>query len=233
MIAIENVRLMNETKEALEQQTATAEILRVISSSPTDVQPVFDAIAERAMALCGANLGTATRVDGETLHLVSYRGTTAHGEATMRAAFPRRISRGSSNGRAILERAPAQIPDVRIDPEYELREGAEQSGWCSVMSVPMLHEGRAVGSIGVARKDPGEFPAKSVALLETFARQAVLAIENVRLFNETREALERQTATAEILRVISALVDGCRSRCSTRSCGAARGHVRRSDGTRS
>ncbi|MGZ8260802.1 MAG: GAF domain-containing protein, partial [Caldimonas sp.] len=203
VIAIENVRLINETKEALEQQTATAEILRVISSSPSDVQPVFDAITERAMVLCGGTMGAATRFDGELLHMVSYRGTSAQAEVTMRAAFPMRVSRGSSNGRAILARVPVRIADVRLDPEYQLRDAAELSGWTSSLSVPLLLEGRAVGAISVQRPEPGLFPEKSIELLETFARQAVLAIENVRLFNETREALERQTATAEILRVIS------------------------------
>ena len=203
VIAIENVRLMNETKEALEQQTATAEILRVISSSPTDVQPVFDAIAERAMVLCGGSMGAATRFDGELLHLVSYRGTAAQGEAAMRAEFPMQISRGSANGRAVLDRAPVQITDVRSDAEYELKEGAERSGWTSCLSVPLLHDGRAIGAIATARPEPGLFPEKSIVLLETFARQAVLAIENVRLFNETKESLERQTTTAEILKVIA------------------------------
>jgi two-component system, NtrC family, sensor kinase len=200
-IAVDNVRLFDETKEALEQRTATAEILRVISESPTDVQPVFDAIAERAMALCGGSMGAATRFDGELLHLVSYRGTSARGDA--RAAFPTPISRGSANGRAILDRAPVQIPDVRSDPEYQLKEGADLAGWISCLSVPLLHEGRAIGAIAAARPEPGPFPEKSIALLETFARQAVLAIENVRLFKETQEALEQQIATSEILRVIS------------------------------
>ena len=203
VIAIENVRLFNETKEALEQQTATAEILRVISSSPTDVQPVFDAIAERAMVLCGGSMGAATRFDGELLHLVSYRGTSARGEAAMRAAFPMPVNRSSANGRSILDRAPVQIVDVRSDPEYLLKDAADLSDWTSCLSVPLLHEGRAIGALAAARPEPGPFPEKSIALLETFARQAVLAIENVRLFNETREALEQQTATAEVLRVIS------------------------------
>ncbi|HEY2190609.1 MAG TPA: GAF domain-containing protein, partial [Caldimonas sp.] len=202
VIAIENVRLINETREALEQQTATAEVLRVMSSSPTDVQPVFDAIAERAMALCGGSMGAASRVDGGLVHLVSYRGTSVWGEATLRAAFPMPIDRGSAQGRAIVERGPAQIEDVLLDPEYRLQKGAE-TGWRSTLAVPLRHDGLAIGAIAVGRPEPGRFPAKSIALLETFARQAVLAIENVRLFNETREALEQQTATAEILRVIS------------------------------
>ena len=207
VIAIENVRLFNETKDALEQQTATAEVLRVISSSPGDVQPVFDAIAERAMALCGGNQGAALRVEAELLDLVSYRGSTNEGEAIMRAAFPRPIDRGSVSGRAILDRAPVQIADVVCDAEFALREAAERSQWRSTLAVPLLSEEHAVGAIAITRASPGAFPAKSIALLETFARQAVLAIQNVRLFNETKEALEQQTATAEVLGVISSSVE--------------------------
>ena len=206
VIAVENVRLFNETKEALEQQTATADVLRVISSSPDDLQPVFDAITERAMALCGATMGAASRVDGELVRLVSYRGMSRDGEEVTRAAFPMPIDRGSVTGRAIFERAPVQVEDVLTDPEFRLGEAARRSGWRAALAVPLLHDGRAVGAIAVTRAVPTRFPAKSVALLETFARQAVLAIENVRLFNETKEALERQTATAEILRVISGSV---------------------------
>ena len=237
VIAIENVRLFNETKEALEQQTATAEILRVISESPTDVQPVFDAIAERAMALCGGSMGAATRVDGELLDLVSYRGTSARGEAAMRAAFPMPISRGSANGRSILDRAPAQIADVRLDADYQLKEGADFSAWTSCLSVPLLHEGRAIGALAAARPEPGPFPEKSIALLETFARQAVIAIENVRLFNETKEALAHQTATAEVLRVISRSqtdvqpVFGAIAAAALRLCEATSANVVTFDGT--
>jgi GAF domain-containing protein/DNA-binding response OmpR family regulator len=203
VIAIQNARLFNETKEALEQQTSTAAILGVMSSSPTDAQPVFEAIAERARALCGATIGTATRFDGELLHMVGYHGTTPEAEASMRAAFPMKLGRGSSNARAIMERAPVQIPDVHVDADYELNEQARQAGFRSVLSVPLLREGRPIGTVGVAREQPGTFPAKSVALLQTFASQAVIAIENARLFRETQEALERQTATAEILKVIA------------------------------
>ena len=203
VIAIENVRLFNETKEALEQQTATAEILRVISSSPTDVQPVFDAIAERAMVLCGGSMGAATRFDGETSSPRELPGHVGAGEAAMRAAFPMPVNRGSANGRSILDRAPVQIVDVRSDPEYLLKDACRTLGLDLVSLGAAAARGPRHRRARAARPEPGPFPEKSIALLETFARQAVLAIENVRLFNETKEALERQTATAEVLRVIS------------------------------
>ena len=203
VIAIQNVRLFNETKEALEQQTATAEILRVISGSPTDVQPVFDAIAERARLLCGARVGATTRFDGELLHLVGYHGASPEGEAAMRAAFPMKPGRGSINARTILAKAPVQIADVDLDPEYQVTQAARQSGFRSGLAVPMLFEGNVIGAIFVGRAEPGAFPEKLIALLQTFADQAVIAIQNARLFNETQQALERQTGTAEILKVIA------------------------------
>jgi two-component system, NtrC family, sensor kinase len=189
VIAIENVRLFNETKEALEQQTATSEILRVISGSPTDVQPVFDAIAERARVLCGALVGATTRFDGELLHLVGYHGASPEGEAAMRAAFPMKPGRGSINARTILAKAPVEIADVNLDPEYQVTEAAQRSGFRSGVGVPMLFEGKAIGAIFVGRAEPGAIPKKLIALLQTFADQAVIAVQNARLFNETKEAL--------------------------------------------
>jgi GAF domain-containing protein/CheY-like chemotaxis protein len=206
VIAIENVRLMNETKEALERQTATAEILRVISSSPTDVRPVFDAIAERARVLCGASLGATTRFDGELLHMIGYHGVSAEAEATMRAAFPMKLSRGSINARAIMTKAPIQIPDVRLDAEYGMKAAAEAGAWRSSVAVPMLLHEDVIGAIAVCRPDPGLFPDKLVSLLQTFADQAVIAIQNARLFNETQEALQQQKASAEVLAVIGSSV---------------------------
>ncbi len=203
-IAIQNARLFNETQEALERQTATAEILRVISNSPTDATPVFDAIAEHARVLCGALMGFTTRFDGELLHVIGYHGTSAQAEAAMRAAFPVKPSPGTLNGRCILERVPVQIPDLQLDPAYQVKNVVQAGGWRSGLAIPMIQGSKAIGVIGVGRAEPGEFPQKMVTLLQTFADQAVIAIENVRLFNETQEALEQQTATAEVLRVISA-----------------------------
>jgi GAF domain-containing protein/HAMP domain-containing protein/anti-sigma regulatory factor (Ser/Thr protein kinase) len=201
VIAIQNARLFNETKEALEQQTATAEVLKVISSSPTDVQPVFDAIAERAMALCGARIGGVARYDGELVDLVAFHAPK--GLEAMRARFPMKPGRGAITARAILEKGPVQIPDILADPDYALKEESLAAGYRANLAVPMMRDGQVIGSIGVCREEPGPFAPKLVKLLQTFADQAVIAIENVRLFNETKEALEQQTATADILRVIS------------------------------
>ncbi|MEO8123831.1 MAG: GAF domain-containing protein, partial [Burkholderiales bacterium] len=203
VIAIQNARLFDDTRKALERQTATAEILRVISGSPTDVTPVFDAIAERARVLCGASLGYTTRFDGERLHLVGYHGVSAEAEAVMREMFPRKPDRGSINGRCLLARAPVCISDVELDPEYQLAAQAKAADFRSMLAVPMLQGGRPIGVVGVARKNPGPFADELMGLLQTFADQAAIAIENVRLFNETQEALAHQTATADILRVIS------------------------------
>ena len=207
VIAIQNARLFRETNEALERQTATAEILAVISESPTDVQPVFQAIAERARALCRADVGASTRLDGDTVHLAGVSGQSAQSEDLMRSIFPTPLETAPPNiRRALIEQATVQIADVRLEPGYAQADHAQRIGFLSIMSVPLLLKGRAIGTIGVARRQPGRFADGAVALLQTFARQAVIAIENVRLFNETQQALERQTASAEVLQVVSSSV---------------------------
>ncbi|HKQ26311.1 MAG TPA: GAF domain-containing protein [Burkholderiales bacterium] len=205
-IAIQNARMFNETKEALEHQTAMADILKVISESPTDVLPVFDAIAERARALCGADAGGTTRFDGELLHLVGLHGFFPDGEAKIRIAFPRKADHGTMHGRCVITKAPVQIVDVEKEPNLALREANQSGGLGSMLAVPLLHGREVLGAMSIGRRAPGEFSPKVVSLLQTFADQAVIAIENVRLFNETKEALEQQTATAEVLEVISASV---------------------------
>jgi len=188
VIAIQNARLFNETNEALSHQTATAEVLKVISESPTDVQPVFDAIAERAKTLCGAFTGTVTQFDGELVHLRAFTGTSPNVAEQMRSVYPIKIGRGAASTRAILERKPIQIPDVLEDHEYAISDAARAAGFRSILAVPMIREDQVIGSIVVTRQEVGAFPEKLVTLLQTFADQAVIAIQNVRLFNETKQA---------------------------------------------
>jgi GAF domain-containing protein len=188
--------------EALEQQTATAEILRVISASPSDVQPVFDTIVRSAVRLCDGLYSYVCRFDGELIQLGAHRNYTPDGLRTMQEMYPMRPSRQHLSGRTILTRAVVHVEDVLNDPEYP-QHLARAGGWRSMLGVPLLREGSPIGMIGVIRGQPGPFSDKQIELLQTFADQAVIAIENVRLFNETREALERQTATSDILRVIS------------------------------
>jgi GAF domain-containing protein len=207
VIAIENVRLFNETKEALERQTATAEILKVISSSPTDLQPVFDAILEKATGLCDANLGALGRYDGERYEHLAHRGASPEFQAYLFGG-PRVMGESTGIGRMISTRRPVHIPDIKDEPAYRNRDPArvataDLAGARTFLAVPMLKEGRVVGGIVIYRREVRPFGEKQIELVTTFASQAVIAIENVRLFNETREALERQTATAEILKVIS------------------------------
>jgi GAF domain-containing protein len=139
------------------------------------------------------------------VHLAGVRGETPQAEEAMRSVFPMPLDDTSPNiRRAVLERGPVQIADVRQEPDYARAEDAQDKmGFLSIMSVPLLHDGRAIGTIGVARREPGLFPDAAVTLLQTFAHQAVIAIENVRLFNETQEALAQQKASAEVLTVIS------------------------------
>ena len=212
VIAIENTRLLTELRqrttdltELLEHQTATGEILRVISSSPTNVQPVFDTIAINAQQLCDATFSVVLRFNGELIELASFHNLSPQGIEAIRQAFPRSPHRTgrSATDEAIRTYATAYFPDVLDDATYLDQDLARATGYRSVLSVPMLRDGRPVGAITVAGSSPRAFSEPQMALLRTFADQAVIAIENVRLFNETKEALERQTATANVLKVIS------------------------------
>ena len=203
VIAIENVRLFNETTDALERQTATAEILKVIASSPSDVQPVFEAVAERTMDLLDCWSVIVISYDGELLHFGAACGALPETVHALRQMFPQRPGPDTAVGRCILERAAINSADLQADPSPQMREIARARGLRGALIVPMLRDGEPIGAIAVSRNKPGAFAATEVGLLQTFADQAVIAIENVRLFNETREALERQTATAEVLKVIS------------------------------
>ena len=188
--------------EALEQRTATAEILRVISRSPTDVQPVFDAIARNAVALCGGIGAVVLRFDGGLLHLAGHHNVSPDGLARVARAYPRRPGRDFPPGRALLDRSVVEVPDLQAATEFAAST-ARQRGAGSQLAVPLLRGQEAMGVIGLARDHVGPFSPQQIEVLKTFADQAVIAIENARLFNETREALEQQTATSEILGVIS------------------------------
>ena len=217
VIAIENVSLFSEVQarnreltETLEQRTATGEILRVIRGSPTDVQPVFDTIVRSAVQLCDGLFSALFRYDGELIHQVAQHNFTPEALAHVRRIYPARPSRDHGSARAILERAIVHIPDVELDSEYQHRDLTRAVGFRSGLFVPMQKDGQPIGVIMVARAAPGPFSASQVELLETFADQAVIAIENVRLFTELdrrnrelTETLEQQTATGEILRVMS------------------------------
>jgi two-component system, NtrC family, sensor kinase len=202
VIAIENVRLFNETKEALEQQTATSEILRVISSSPTDIQPVFGAVAESAARLCEAQDARIFRRAGDQLLFAAHHGPIPFGRV---GEYSMPLVRETLNGRCVLEGRTMHVADLQIE-EAEFPQGsalARRWGYRTVLNVPLMRDRVAIGSISLRRTEVKAFTERQIALLQTFADQAVIAIENVRLFNETKEALEQQTATSEILRVIS------------------------------
>jgi GAF domain-containing protein/anti-sigma regulatory factor (Ser/Thr protein kinase) len=216
VIAIENVRLFDEVQartkeltEALEHQTATSEVLAAISSSPTEVQPVFDAIARSATELCGATSGGVDLFDGELIHLASHHNWSPKALEAMRQVYPAAPSRGFASARAILTRSVVHIPNISEDPEYTATPVIE-IGFRSVLAVPMLREGEPIGAIALVRLEPRPFTDRQIALLQTFAEQAVIAINNVRLFDEVQakthdleEALAQQTATADVLKVIS------------------------------
>jgi two-component system, NtrC family, sensor kinase len=240
VIAIENARLLNELRESLEQQTATSEVLRVISSSPGELEPVFQAMLENAVRICDANFGMLFIAEGE-----NYRMATGHNLPSAYVEERRRKPLVSMSGNTALARvakskAPVQIPDVADDPAYrsdpQRRTFVSQTGARTVVCVPMLKEDELVGAVAIYREEVRPFADKQIELLSNFAAQAVIAIENTRLLNELRDSLERQTATSEVLSVISSSpgelqpVFQAMLENATRICEAKFGLLHRFDG---
>jgi two-component system, NtrC family, sensor kinase len=198
-----------ELQEALEQQTATSEILRVISNSPTDVQPVFETIVRNAVTLCDGLFANAFRFDGALLHFGASNSSKPEALELLRSAYPMPPNASQVSGRAVLTGSAVRMEDATSDPDYDRRH-AIAGNWRRMLGVPMLRDGKPIGAIVVAWPEAGPVIERHVELLQTFADQAVIAIENVRLFKELqernadlREALEHQTATAEVLGIIS------------------------------
>jgi GAF domain-containing protein len=236
-------RRTRELDEALQQQTATSEVLSIIRRSPADAQPVFDAIVQSAARLCGAVFSVVYLCDGDHLRIAATKDFTPEATSQIYGRPElKRPDRSHTGGRAILDRAVVHIHDVLEDPEYS-REFALAGGWRAVLGVPLLRDGQSVGAITVGKREPTPFSEQQIQLLKTFADQAVIAIENVRLFEaeqartrELSESLEQQTATSEVLKVIASSSGELQQvfetmlANATRLCGASYGAMWLRDG---
>jgi two-component system NtrC family sensor kinase len=234
--------LTRELKEAREHQTATADVLKVISRSTFDLKVVLDALVESAARLCEADTGLIRRREGDTYPVAATFGVTAQQREHF-ASYPTRPDRGSAFGRAILKCRTVHIPDVLADPEFDRPELQSVGRFRAVLAVPLMREGVPIGVLGLMRSEPRPFTDKQIALVQNFAAQAVIAIENARLLNELRrrttdltESLEQQTATSEVLGLISSSLGELERvfqsilEKATRICEASFGTLFRFDG---
>jgi len=234
----------SERDEALERQTATADILQIIASSPSDVQPVFDAVADRAMRLLDCWSVIVTRFDGEYFQFGAARGALPDTEQFVRQRYQSmRPDPASLLGRCLLGRTVVSSADALAEPDPQLRDYARKRGLRAVLIVPLLRDDRVEGALVLTRAEPGLFAPREIELVQTFADQAVIAIQNARMFTEVQartrdlsEALDQQTATAEVLKVISRstfdlqTVFETLTESAVRLCSAERGLVFRFDG---
>src|SRR5690349_16135225 len=201
--AIENVRLFNVTKESLERQTATADVLKAMSSSAFEIGPVLETIVETATRLTKADWGNVFRVEGDRLRFVTASGKAQPAYVEHIRASGLALDKRSASGRAAVSRRTVHIPDVLDDPEYEMRDSQRLQGFRTVLAVPMVRDDTVIGTIAVDRDEARPFSEQEIALIETFASQAAIAFENTRLFSETKESLDQQTAVSEVLGSIS------------------------------
>ena len=209
VIAIENVRLFKELEvrnseltDTLARQTATSEVLRAISRAQTDAQPVFDIIASSAMRLCNAAYCSVCLYDGDQIRMAAIENVNPAAAEALQRVFPLPVDEGTLPGRVIRARTVMQIPDVAADPAYRLKQEIQAMGFRSLLAVPLLRDGEPTGTINVGRVEAGQFSNTQIELLRTFADQAVIAIENVRLFKELQERTAELTRSVDELRAL-------------------------------